>query len=281
MPNQIFKMRKAKSTLLFIALINVLYSCNTNNQENDLEANREIARQYHQVWSDGKVANLEKFMSPDFVCHFIDGLEWKGIEGAKNSISSHKISFPDWNEEIVDIIAEGDKVVTRYKSTGTHRGIFNGLDSTGIKVSIFETSIYRIANGKLVEQWGFPDALSLDKQLKATIDTLKSAKATKLNIDGLKTSPANFKLLLENEHIRVLEYTLKPGEKDTPHTHPAKSSYVVSGGKIKVILESGEALFFDEKANTADWSDYVGKHSVENIGNTTVKIILTEINSVK
>lgn len=159
-------MKIKQTTFLFIVLINVLCGCNTNNQKTDVEANREIVRQYHQVWSDGKVANLEKFMSPDFVCHFIDGLEWKGIEGAKNSISSHKISFPDWHEEIVDIIAEGDKVVTRYKSTGTHKGIFNGLDSTGNKVTIFETSIYRIANGRLVEQWGFPDALSLDRQLK-------------------------------------------------------------------------------------------------------------------
>ena len=267
-------MKKIKSALLFIVLINVLCGCNTNNQETDVEANREIVRQYHQVWSDGKVANLEKYMSPDFVCHFIDGLEWKGIEGAKKSISSHKISFPDWHEEIVDIIAEGDKVVTRYKSTGTHQGMFNGLDSTGNKVTIFETSIYRIANGKLVEQWGFPDALSLDRQLKA-------AKSAKLNTDGLKASPANFKLLLENEKVRVLEYSLKPGEKDTPHTHPAKSSYVVSGGKIKVYLENGEALIFDEKAGTADWGNYVGKHWVENIGNTTVKIVLTEIKSVE
>jgi predicted ester cyclase/quercetin dioxygenase-like cupin family protein len=274
-------MKNAFYSILILATSIFFCSCNSNNQKADLEANRELVRKYHQVWSDGQVANLDKFMSPDFVCHFINGLEWKGIEGAKNSISSHKISFPDWKEEIVDIIAEGDKVVTRYKSTGTHKGIFNGLDSTGIKVTIFETSIYRIANGKLVEQWGFPDALSLDRQLKASIDTLKSGKSAKLNIDGLKASPANFKLLLENEHVRVLEYTLKAGEKDTPHTHPAKSSYVVSGGKIKVFLENGETLLFDEKANTANWSNYIGKHSVENIGNTTMKIILTEIKAVK
>jgi hypothetical protein len=57
----------------------------------------------------------------------------------------------------------------------------------------------------------------------ASNDTLKVSKSAKLNIDELKASPANFKLLLENEHVRVLEYTLKPGAKDTPHTHPPKS----------------------------------------------------------
>lgn len=103
-------------------------------------ANRDVVRKYHEVWSQGQTTVLDTIMSPDFV-HFIGGLEWSGIDGAKNSISNHKKSFPDWQEEIVDIIAEGDKVVTRYKSTGTHQGTFNGIDSTGNKVTIYETSI--------------------------------------------------------------------------------------------------------------------------------------------
>lgn len=140
-------------------------NCNSQKQEADLDANRAVVKKYHEIWSNGKVSELDTIMSADFVCHFIDGIEWKGIDGAKNSISSHRVSFPDWNEEIVDMISEGDKVVTRYKSTGTHQGLFNGIDSTGKKVAIYETSIYRIANGKLVEQWGFPDALSLDHQV--------------------------------------------------------------------------------------------------------------------
>ena len=112
-------------------------------------------------------------------------------------------------------------------------------------------------------------------------DPLASKDTTKLNIDVLKTSPANFKLLLENELVRVLEYTLNPGEKDTPHTHPAKSSYVVTGGKIKVYLENGETIIVNEVAGTASWMGYVGKHYVENIGSTTIKIVLTEVKSVK
>jgi quercetin dioxygenase-like cupin family protein len=114
-----------------------------------------------------------------------------------------------------------------------------------------------------------------------TKDPVVSKDTSKLNIDVLKASPANVKLLLENEHVRVLEYTLNPGEKDTPHTHPAKSSYVVSGGKIKVYLENGETIIVDEVAGTTSWMGYVGKHYVENIGNTTIKIVLTEVKAVK
>ncbi|MBS1735842.1 MAG: ester cyclase [Bacteroidetes bacterium] len=157
-------MKKTFYSVLFFTVGILFFSCSSN--KNNLDANREIIKKYHQIWSNGNVADLDKIMSPNFVCHFINGIEWKGIDGAKNEITSHRKSFPDWNEDIVDMISEGDKVVTRYKSTGTQKGKFNGLDSTGIHVAIFETSIYRIANGKLVEQWGFPDALGLNNQLE-------------------------------------------------------------------------------------------------------------------
>ena len=100
------------------------------------------------------------------------------------------------------------------------------------------------------------------------------------DIDALKASPENFKLLLENDQVRVLEYTLKPGTKDITHTHPPKSSYIISGGQLKVHFENGDSSIFDDKAGTTSWMDYVGKHWVENIGTTEIKIILTEVKSI-
>jgi quercetin dioxygenase-like cupin family protein len=98
-------------------------------------------------------------------------------------------------------------------------------------------------------------------------------------IDALKASPDNFKLLLENDKVRVLEYTLKPGSKDQIHTHPSKSSYIVTGGRLKVYRIGGDSEIFDEVAGTASWMDSVGEHYVENIGTTEIKIILTEVKS--
>ena len=102
-------------------------------------------------------------------------------------------------------------------------------------------------------------------------------KHDQLNRDPVKISPGLFRVLLENQHVRVVNYSLQPGEKDEWHTHPAKSSYVVSGGKLKVYLKNGETILADEKEGTASWMDYVGEHYVENIGNTTVTIVFTEI----
>ena len=160
-------MEKSFFSVFLLTASILIYSCGSNKQEITLDSNRDVVKKYHEVWSNGQVTELDKILAPDFVCHFINGIEWKGIEGANNSITSHRKSFPDWKEEIVDMISEGDKVVTRYKSTGTQQGTFNGLDPTGKKVTIYETSIYRIANDKIAEQWGFPDALGLNNQLEA------------------------------------------------------------------------------------------------------------------
>jgi predicted ester cyclase len=153
---------------LFIATLTVflLFGCQQIKTEVDLETNKELVLRYHQeAWSQGNLDVLEEILSPDFVCHFIGGLEWKGIEGAREAISNHKKSFPDWSEEVVDIIAEGDKVVTRFRNNGTHEGEFAGIAPTGREVEIFEAAIYRIENGKIAEQWGFPDELSLRNQI--------------------------------------------------------------------------------------------------------------------
>ncbi len=120
----------------------------------------------------------------------------------------------------------------------------------------------------------FRDCYNSDMPL---IGSGQETKSTQVNIDPVKVSPDKFKILMENKYVRVVEYSLKPGEKDEWHTHPPKSSYVVSGGKLKVYLENGETLIADEKTGTASWMDYVGKHYVENIGSTAVTIVFTEV----
>ncbi|MBI3718434.1 MAG: hypothetical protein HY252_07545 [Sphingobacteriales bacterium] len=118
---------------------------------------------------------------------------------------------------------------------------------------------------------------SLCFSCKQNTGSKASSTNTQLNIDALTASPANFKRLLENDTVRVLDYTLKPGEKDQWHTHPPKSSYVVTGGRVKVFLENGDTIIADEKAGDVSWKNYIGKHYVENIGSTEVKVILTEV----
>ena len=118
---------------------------------------------------------------------------------------------------------------------------------------------------------------STNDNLITTNDTIKNnllPKPDSTAIDVLNVSPDKSTLLLENEHVRVIEYSLRPGEKDNPHTHPAKASYVISGGTFRVYPENDEPFDYVEVQGVTEWSDRTSKHYVENIGSTTITILL-------
>lgn len=100
-------------------------------------------------------------------------------------------------------------------------------------------------------------------------------------VDAAVAAPERFKVLLENEHVRVLEYALQPGERDQWHTHPAKVSYVVGGGKLRIHLADGTSFDADEKAGTASWMEALPRHYAENTGSTAVRIVLVEVKSAQ
>jgi quercetin dioxygenase-like cupin family protein len=101
--------------------------------------------------------------------------------------------------------------------------------------------------------------------------------ATKGPVDGLVSSPDNFKLLLENEHVRVLQYTLQPGALDHWHTHPPRVGYVLSGAKIRVTEADGSTHDYDEKTGDNYWGDFSPLHDTLNIGTTPYVALLVEV----
>jgi quercetin dioxygenase-like cupin family protein len=114
----------------------------------------------------------------------------------------------------------------------------------------------------------------------ASIDSVSVNQKPSETIDIVQTSPNQARVLMENEHVRIVEYFVKPGDKDVWHTHPPRSSYVVSGGKVKVYTENAEPKISEVKTGTSSWADQGAKHYVENVGETDIKIILTEIKSL-
>ena len=108
-------------------------------------------------------AMVDAFFVPDFIGHAPTGdtnfEQWK----------QHRIAlytaFPDLNWTIEDMIAEGDKVVVRFRASGTQKGSFQGLPPTERPINITGAAIYRIAGGKFTEDWAFMDTLGVMRQL--------------------------------------------------------------------------------------------------------------------
>jgi quercetin dioxygenase-like cupin family protein len=128
-------------------------------------------------------------------------------------------------------------------------------------------------------KFAFPSALVL---LPLPLSAAGQAPAGPVTrIDAVAVSPDRFKVLLENPHVRVVEYVLLPGERDQWHTHPPKVSYVVSGGTLRITTEDGKSFMTEEKAGSATWMDTLGRHFATNVGKTPVRIVLVEIKAAR
>ena len=155
-----------KNAFLILLTTSILFcSCQSTDKNAVLEKNKAVVLEYHKVWNGGEINNLDAILTSDFVCHYLTSEKWTGIKEAEKAITNWRAIFPDWHEEIVDIIQENDKVVTRYKATATHTKTYEGIDPTGAKIEIYEVSIYRISDGKIAEQWAFPDDPSIKTQI--------------------------------------------------------------------------------------------------------------------
>jgi len=98
--------------------------------------------------------------------------------------------------------------------------------------------------------------------------------------DPTIVSPKKYTVLLENEHVRVVEYVIRPGEKDAWHTHPPKVAYIVSGGDLRITPKGADSFVVKENSGNAAWMGAVGLHFGENVGTTPVRIVLVEIKSL-
>jgi len=117
---------------------------------------KKLAERLHRLWSTGELSAIPDIYAPDFIGHFPKGSplgKLKGHSGVKGAIEHVRHAFADFTETIVDIIIDGDKVVTRYVSAGVHKEPFFDLAPTGKHARFDEISIFRVRNGLVAEQW--------------------------------------------------------------------------------------------------------------------------------
>jgi len=97
-----------------------------------------------------------------------------------------------------------------------------------------------------------------------------------LTQDPLVVNSKSIALKLENSRVRVLEATLKPGDQEKVHSHPAYVIYVIAGGKSRIHLADGTVTETEFKTGDVIYREPV-THWAENIGNTTIRLELVEL----
>lgn len=94
--------------------------------------------------------------------------------------------------------------------------------------------------------------------------------------DPVKQSPQYYKVLLENDQVRVLEYRLKPGEKEPMHTHAAGVIYIFGNAKMRTTYPDGRTEENAAGAGEAHWRNPV-THALENIGTTEAHALAVDL----
>lgn len=98
--------------------------------------------------------------------------------------------------------------------------------------------------------------------------------------DPVKVSPQYYSVRLENDRVRVLEYRLKPGEKELPHAHSPGVLYSLADAKVRSTLPDGTASERSSVAGEVSWRDWT-RHSLENVGLTEVHALSIELKECK
>ena len=131
------------------------------------EQNKAIAREFFErIWNQGDESAIDQFIPEDAGGNDPDF--GQGREGFRAQWKQWRTAFPDLHFEIVDLVAEGDKVLTRWVLTGTHSGEFLGYPATGNKIRVQGMSLDRIENGLVAEGFDGWDNFGFRQQLGMT-----------------------------------------------------------------------------------------------------------------
>jgi steroid delta-isomerase-like uncharacterized protein len=126
-----------------------------------VEENKALVRREQQeLWNrTGDLDAAEELFAPD------------QAEAAKQEAADFRRGFPDVISTIEDLIAEGDKVVARWRSRATHQGDYMGIPASGKEVQFTGISFYRIEEGKIAESWSVEDQFGLMRQIGAVAES--------------------------------------------------------------------------------------------------------------
>jgi steroid delta-isomerase-like uncharacterized protein len=126
------------------------------------EFNKAVVRRFIEGFlNTGDEEIADEVLAVDYIDHTPSNPEMTGRENIKRFVAEWLATFPDSCTIVEDMVAEGDKVATRWRTSATHQGEFRGVSPTGQRIMVEAIGIFRIAGGRVVESWDKYDSPGL------------------------------------------------------------------------------------------------------------------------
>lgn len=123
------------------------------------------ARRYASFWNTGDAELARQALDPNFVDRTPPAGRLPGLPGVLAASTAFRSAVPDLRCEVTQMIVAGDRVVTHLRFSGHFTGTLMGRQGHGQAIEFIATDIYRVKNGRIVENWHLEDNLSLLQQV--------------------------------------------------------------------------------------------------------------------
>lgn len=130
---------------------------------NDLTA--EAARRYAAFWNTGDPALAKQALSPDFMDRTLPAGREQGVNGPLQASKGFRAAVPDLKAEITDMVVDGDRVAVHLHFSGHFTGTFGATQGKGQAIDFRAFDLYRVADGRIAENWHLEDNLTLLQQM--------------------------------------------------------------------------------------------------------------------
>lgn len=133
-----------------------------------IEGSQAVVRRFaEEILNKKKLDRADEIMTQDYVDHGSMPGQAPGLEGFKSKAAMWVAAVPDLRVRTDDMFAEGDRVAVRWTAEGTQSGVLLGIPASGRSFRFTGMSVFRVADGKIAEQWEEWDKLDLMQQIRA------------------------------------------------------------------------------------------------------------------
>jgi len=140
------------------------------------EQNKDVVSRYwNGKWNERRPGILDELQAQNVVYHGTS-MAMNGLEEYKKVYGVFASAFQDTQLSIESVMADGDKVITQVKLRGTHKGDFEGIPPTGNTLTLTAFTVFRLVDGKIVEEWEILDELGMMIQLGMELKPIEAKK---------------------------------------------------------------------------------------------------------